>query len=107
MGVSEEEALAVGPGVAGISSSVPVAGDESVSGVAEEELVVGDPGGEGVAVVDEPGGLAVESDFVDAVSVEVTDEGFVSGIAEQEGEFGCSQSSVVGSKGVDDVEALF
>jgi hypothetical protein len=100
VGVAEEEGGVSGSEQPGSVDSVddpPVSGDESVARVSEEELVVRHSGGEGVAVVDEPGAFSMQSDFVYPVSVEVPDEGLVSGITEEEGELGRTETSIVGA----------
>ena len=46
----------------------------------------------------------MESDLVDPIVVEVTDEGFVAGVAKEVGTFSCTQDAAIGSKPIDQVD---
>ena len=50
----------------------PITGHEPVSRVTEEDLPIRHPGVEGVSPVEEPGGFAMQTDLVDAVTVPIT-----------------------------------
>jgi len=84
----------------------PVTGNEPVTRIPEDELVVRVPGGVRVAVVHESVGLAVETNSVLPVAVEVSDERLVACVPEDERVVSSTETAIIRSEFVDDVEPL-